>query len=165
MAKRAMDLILGGIGLLLAFPLIAVCAILVQLVDRGPAFYYQAREGYLGRPIRLWKLRTMYVNSEDHLQQHLRENPSARREWDKRYKLQRDPRVIPLVGPALRRLGIDVRTVRKGIEEWMEEHGFESVEEFRGRVSQIAVPDPSELERANYIGILDSYSFAPGTRT
>ena len=58
-----------------------------------------------------------------------------------------------------------VRTVRKGIEEWMEEHGFESVEEFRGRVSQIAVPDPSELERANYIGILDSYSFAPGTRT
>jgi dihydroorotate dehydrogenase (fumarate) len=57
-----------------------------------------------------------------------------------------------------------VRTVHKGIEEWMEEHGFESVDELRGRVSQIAVPDPSELERANYIGILDSYSFAPGVR-
>jgi len=58
-----------------------------------------------------------------------------------------------------------VRTVRNGVEEWMEEHGFESVEEFRGRVSQAAVPDPSELERANYIGILDSYSFAPGVRS
>lgn len=58
-----------------------------------------------------------------------------------------------------------VRTVRKGIEEWMEEHSFESVEEFRGRVSQVAIPDPSEFERANYINILDSYSFAPGVRT
>ncbi len=57
-----------------------------------------------------------------------------------------------------------VRTVRKGIEKWMEEHSFESVEEFRGRVSQIAIPDPSEFERANYINILDSYSFAPGVR-
>ncbi len=57
-----------------------------------------------------------------------------------------------------------VRTVRKGIEQWMEEHSFESVEEFRGRVSQIAIPDPSEFERANYINILDSYSFAPGVR-
>ncbi len=58
-----------------------------------------------------------------------------------------------------------VRTVRDGIEQWMEEHGFESIEDFRGRVSQSTVPNPSELERANYIGILDSYSFAPGTRT
>ncbi len=57
-----------------------------------------------------------------------------------------------------------VRTVRRGILEWMEEHSFESVEEFRGRVSQIAIPDPSEFERANYINILDSYSFAPGVR-
>jgi dihydroorotate dehydrogenase (fumarate) len=57
-----------------------------------------------------------------------------------------------------------VRTVRKGIEAWMEEHGFEQVDEFRGRVSQSAVPDPSEFERANYVHILDSYSFAPGAR-
>ncbi len=57
-----------------------------------------------------------------------------------------------------------VRKVIRGIEEWMEEHGFETVEEFRGRVSQSAIPDPSEFERANYVNILDSYSFAPGVR-
>jgi dihydroorotate dehydrogenase (fumarate) len=55
--------------------------------------------------------------------------------------------------------------VQAGIVEWMEEHGFETIDDFRGRVSQIAVPDPSELERANYIQILDSYSFAPGVRS
>jgi len=57
-----------------------------------------------------------------------------------------------------------VRTVRQGIEQWMEDHGFEHVDEFRGRMSQIAVPDPAEFERTNYINVLDSYSFAPGVR-
>jgi dihydroorotate dehydrogenase (fumarate) len=56
-----------------------------------------------------------------------------------------------------------LHTLREGLEIWMNEHGFESVPEFRGRLSQIAVPDPSEFERANYVNILDSYSFAPGT--
>jgi len=55
-----------------------------------------------------------------------------------------------------------VGTMLTGIKEWMEEHGFESVDDFRGRVSALAVPNPSELERANYVSILDSYSFAPG---
>jgi dihydroorotate dehydrogenase (fumarate) len=57
-----------------------------------------------------------------------------------------------------------VRTVHRGILEWMELHSFESIDEVRGRVSQIAVPDPSELERANYVNVLDSYSFKPGVR-
>jgi dihydroorotate dehydrogenase (fumarate) len=57
-----------------------------------------------------------------------------------------------------------VRIVHRGILEWMEEHGFETVDEFRGRVSQIAIPDPTALERANYVNILDSYSFKPGVR-
>jgi dihydroorotate dehydrogenase (fumarate) len=54
--------------------------------------------------------------------------------------------------------------VRTGIVDWMEEQGFESVDEFRGRVSALSVPNPAELERANYVNILDSYSFSPGVR-
>ncbi len=52
-----------------------------------------------------------------------------------------------------------------GVETWMEEQGFESVEEFRGRVSQCAIADPSEFERVNYVHILDSFSLGPGVRT
>jgi dihydroorotate dehydrogenase (fumarate) len=44
----------------------------------------------------------------------------------------------------------------------MEEQGFESVEELRGRVSALSVPNPAEFERANYVNILDSYSFSRG---
>ncbi|NEV63603.1 dihydroorotate dehydrogenase-like protein [Thiorhodococcus minor] len=55
-------------------------------------------------------------------------------------------------GPA--HLGILLR----GIEDWMEEQGFESVDDFRGRVSALSVPNPDELERSNYVRVLDSYS-------
>ncbi|QGU33796.1 dihydroorotate dehydrogenase-like protein [Thermochromatium tepidum] len=59
-------------------------------------------------------------------------------------------------GPAY--LGLILR----GIEDWMEEQGFESVTDFRGRVSALTVPNPAEFERTNYIHVLDSYSVAPG---
>ena len=49
-----------------------------------------------------------------------------------------------------------------GIMDWMEEQGFESVSDFRGRVSALSVPNPAEFERANYVNILDSYSFSAG---
>ncbi|MCG6895653.1 MAG: dihydroorotate dehydrogenase-like protein [Thiocapsa sp.] len=52
--------------------------------------------------------------------------------------------------------------ILSGIQAWMEEQGFESVEDFRGRVSALSVPNPAELERANYVNILDSYSSPPG---
>jgi dihydroorotate dehydrogenase (fumarate) len=46
----------------------------------------------------------------------------------------------------------------------MEEQGFESIEELRGRVSQISVADPSEFERVNYVNIIDSFTMSPGVR-
>jgi dihydroorotate dehydrogenase (fumarate) len=51
------------------------------------------------------------------------------------------------------------------LEVWMEEQGFESVEEFRGRVSQRSIANPGEFERVNYVHILDSFSLGPGVRT
>ena len=51
-----------------------------------------------------------------------------------------------------------------GIESWMEQQGFESVEDFRGRLSQRSVADPSEFERVNYVHILDSFTLGPGVR-
>ena len=52
--------------------------------------------------------------------------------------------------------------IEQGIRDWMEEQGFESVADFRGRVSALSVPNPAEFERANYVNILDSYSFSAG---
>jgi dihydroorotate dehydrogenase (fumarate) len=58
-----------------------------------------------------------------------------------------------------------IRAILEGIESWMAEKGFETVSEFRGRLSQASVADPSEFERVNYVHILDSFSFAPGVRS
>jgi dihydroorotate dehydrogenase (fumarate) len=58
-----------------------------------------------------------------------------------------------------------LRTILQGIETWMEEKGFDSIEEFRGRLSQLSVADPTEFERVNYVHILDSFSFGPGVRS
>jgi lipopolysaccharide/colanic/teichoic acid biosynthesis glycosyltransferase len=59
-ADRAVALIL----LLLAAPLISMLALLIRLTSRGPAFYSQLRLGHLGRPFRIWKLRTMIHDCE-----------------------------------------------------------------------------------------------------
>jgi dihydroorotate dehydrogenase (fumarate) len=57
-----------------------------------------------------------------------------------------------------------ITPIIKGIETWMEEQGFESIEAFRGRVSQISVADPSAFERVNYVNIIDSFTVSPGVR-
>jgi len=51
-----------------------------------------------------------------------------------------------------------------GVSAWMEEQGFASIDEVRGRVSQAAVNDPAQFERAQYIQVLDTYGSRPGVR-
>src|SRR5262249_6782677 len=49
---------------LLVAPVILLCAVLVRLTSRGPAFYSQVRLGRGGRPYRIYKIRTMYHQCE-----------------------------------------------------------------------------------------------------
>ena len=105
--KRAIDLVLGSLALLLALPVICLAALAIKLVDPGPAFFSQDREGLGGEPLRLRKLRTMYVDAEDRLAHHLRSDDAARQEWETKFKLQEDPRILPMVGSFLRRFSLD----------------------------------------------------------
>jgi len=54
--------------------------------------------------------------------------------------------------------------IKSGMESWMEEKGFESVSELKGRVSQQQSVNPAAFERTNYLWVLDNYSPAPGVR-
>jgi Undecaprenyl-phosphate glucose phosphotransferase len=63
-AKRLFDLALSLIALLLAAPVLAVCAALVRMESRGPVFYRQERMGMDGRLFRVIKLRTMHADAE-----------------------------------------------------------------------------------------------------
>jgi lipopolysaccharide/colanic/teichoic acid biosynthesis glycosyltransferase len=62
--KRPLDVMLALVGLALGAPVIAVAALFVKLSSQGPVFYSQMRLGLGGRPFRIHKLRSMYVNSE-----------------------------------------------------------------------------------------------------
>ena len=105
--KRTMDLFLAGSALVIASPIIAAAAVSVRAVSLGSPFYFQMRQGMDGKPVKVWKLRTMYADAESRLDQHLAENPEAKEEWDRYVKLSNDPRIIPVIGHFLRRWSID----------------------------------------------------------
>jgi Undecaprenyl-phosphate glucose phosphotransferase len=62
--KRAMDMALSLIGLLLLSPLFALLALLVKWSSPGPIFYRQERCGLNGKSFYMLKFRSMPVNSE-----------------------------------------------------------------------------------------------------
>ena len=105
--KRVMDLVLGVPLFLLSIPVMAVCALAILIVDGRPVFFAQDREGYMGKRLKIYKLRTMCRNSEHVLERHLMENPAAREEWRKYLKLKKDPRILPVIGRFMRKMSLD----------------------------------------------------------
>jgi len=99
--KRALDILGSGMLLILSFPLIAACALLIKLQDGGPAFYRRRVVGP-GGEFDAFKLRTMCPHADSVLQA----DPHLRREFALNSKLRSDPRITPL-GALLRRLSLD----------------------------------------------------------
>lgn len=93
--KRLVDIIIGLIALPFVLIIIVCCAPFIYLCDRGPIFYNAIRAGKNYKPFKMYKLRTMYVNSPD-----LR-NPDG-----STYNSDNDTRVTP-VGRFLRKTSLD----------------------------------------------------------
>ncbi len=64
--KRAMDVVLSSILLVLLAPLLMIVALVVKMTSRGPAFFVQERVGIDGRPFPCVKFRSMQVDAEQH---------------------------------------------------------------------------------------------------
>lgn len=69
LAKRTMDIVVAGLVLPLAFPLMLVIALAVRLSSKGPVLLQQERIGRYGRPFILIKFRTMVWPGETALPQ------------------------------------------------------------------------------------------------
>lgn len=95
MAKRFIDIIAAGLGLILLAPILAAIGLLVRLRDGSPVIYRAARVGRHGRMFRLFKFRTM-VAAPANVESSLGSSVTV---WD-------DPRVTPL-GRTLRRHKLD----------------------------------------------------------
>jgi lipopolysaccharide/colanic/teichoic acid biosynthesis glycosyltransferase len=89
--KRMADVFLSIVLLVPSLPLLLIFSVLILLEDRGPVFYVQDRTGWLNRPFRLFKLRTMRHRASNY--------PTP-------WTLKGDPR-ITMVGQLLRRTRLD----------------------------------------------------------
>lgn len=89
--KRAFDVIVSLVMLILLTPVYAVVALLVRCTSQGPVIYRQERIGLHGLPFDILKFRTMYVASENDRPQLCADD---------------DPRVTP-VGRLLRKYRLD----------------------------------------------------------
>lgn len=64
LVKRAMDIALSTIGLVVLSPVLGLIALWIKLSDGGPVLYAQERMGLNGRRFAMLKFRTMRVNAE-----------------------------------------------------------------------------------------------------
>lgn len=62
--KRICDIICGTVFGIISLPIILIFAILVKLTSKGPVFFKQERVGYMGKPIKIVKLRSMRQDAE-----------------------------------------------------------------------------------------------------
>ena len=105
--KRAMDLMLSTLGLLVLAPLFCLIAIAIKLDSSGPVFFRQVRMGYKDKTFRIFKFRTMQVGADArraelrHLSQHAGKGRDAFM-----LKIPGDPRVTRF-GQFLRRHSLD----------------------------------------------------------
>ena len=89
--KRAFDMIVSLLALLLLSPVYLLVALAVWISSKGPVFYTQERIGLHGIPFNIIKFRTMRVHAESNLPQ---------------LSLDNDPRVTK-VGKFLRKYRLD----------------------------------------------------------
>ena len=65
---------------------------------------------------------------------------------------------VMIASSLLRRGPAHVGTLVSGVEKWMTEREYSSVEQLKGSLSQQACPDPAAFERNNYMKALTSYT-------
>ncbi|MDP8907862.1 MAG: sugar transferase [Chloroflexota bacterium] len=100
--KRALDIALSGLLLLVLSPLLLAIALVVKLTSPGPVLFTQQRIGRDDRPFRMLKFRTMIAGADALKPQlaHLNEADGPM------FKIADDPRLTP-IGRRLRRMSLD----------------------------------------------------------
>jgi Undecaprenyl-phosphate galactose phosphotransferase WbaP len=107
LAKTVFDICVTVIALPILLPLFAAVAVSIKLDSPGPVIFIQERLGRRQKLFRLFKFRSMYINSAKRLEECLKNNREASQEWRKYKKLkQSDPRVTR-VGKIIRKYSLD----------------------------------------------------------
>ena len=101
--KRLFDICASLIALILLSPVLLIISVIVYLGDPGPVIYGQIRIGKNGKPFKMWKFRSMYMNADKMIDQL---TPEQKKQYYTEFKIDNDPRITK-VGNLLRKTSLD----------------------------------------------------------
>lgn len=102
-SKRAFDILASAIAIILLSPVLLIISAMVYLGDPGPVIYGQIRIGKNGKPFKMWKFRSMYMNADKMIDQL---TPEQMQQYYTEFKIDNDPRITK-VGNFLRKTSLD----------------------------------------------------------
>lgn len=130
--KRAFDIFVSLVSLLLLSPLLVLIGLAVWVEDGGPILYAQTRVGRYGRHFKMFKIRSMCPDADKRLQELLAKNQLKE---GVTFKLKDDPRMT--------RVG-----------KWLRKYSFDELPQFynvlRGDMSLVGPRPPVPREVAMY---------------
>lgn len=151
-SKRALDLVVSGLGMIVISPVLVLIALLVKLSSRGPVLIHQERTGLGERPLVMHKFRTMRADAEAQTGPVWTATKDPRRTWIgqilRRFSLDELPQLwnvfvgeMSLVGPRPER-PVFVEDFKSRLERYADRHlvrpgltGWAQVNDLRGQTS------------------------------
>jgi undecaprenyl-phosphate galactose phosphotransferase len=103
--KRMFDLAASAVLLIVLAPAMVFFSWRIRRTG-GKAIFGHPRIGQYGKEFLCLKFRTMVPNAEQALTELLANNPSSRADWERDFKLKKDPRITP-IGAFLRATSLD----------------------------------------------------------
>lgn len=104
--KRIIDIVLSFSALIVLSPVFLIIAIAIKVDDNRPVFYKHMRVGKNGKPLGVYKFRSMTTKYKTFDEFYVTLSDEQKREWDANFKLENDPRITK-VGNILRKTSLD----------------------------------------------------------
>ena len=101
--KRAFDIVASAAALIILSPIMLIAAILVYVDEPGKVFYGHVRIGKNGKPFKMWKFRSMYMNADKMIDLL---TPEQAKQYYTEFKIDNDPRITK-IGNFLRKTSLD----------------------------------------------------------
>lgn len=102
--KRVLDIIGGIVGCILCVIIILIIGPMIMIASPGPIIFKQVRIGQNGRPFKIYKLRSMYMDAEARKAELMAQNDVSD---GMMFKMVDDPRIIKGVGHFIRKTSLD----------------------------------------------------------
>lgn len=104
--KYLFDMILTIVGTICISPILVIIAIWIYKDSPGPVIFKHMRVGKDGKEFPCYKFRSMCVDAKEKLEELLQNDPEAKVEWERDFKLKNDPRITKS-GAFLRKTSLD----------------------------------------------------------